>query len=302
MDLKCTLDILIVVMQRGLKNFVQEVMADYFVRFLNFWIILYIATTVAELMRLGMLQILVSRGIFRFLPILSTKFIFKEFIAHPLLIILPIAIIFFNLWGFAALYFSFTGRGVQESTLEGLKKIGSYIRYVFVASFFTFLGFLALTLPVLWAIDVFSIAPFFIAGKINYITVIPLFFLFGIPGIYLLISFSNGPFILLFEKKGVLRSLRESRTRVSKNWWNNAFILASMFLLSAILYFAIAWIMYELKMYFIHNLSYRGELALRLFIYSIPWIISSSLYDLAVYHLYIKLFAENSKTTEIKNL
>ena len=59
--------------------------------------------------------------------------------------------------------------------------------------------------------------------------------------------------------------------------------------LAVIAYYGLSRIIFTLKLAFIPDLSFRGETSLRIFLYSIPWVIVASFFDLAIYKVYLRL-------------
>ncbi len=286
-------------MLKSLKEFFLEACRDYTGQLWRFWIILYGATIISELLRQELLKGLVVRFGLDLRPILASNLILKEFSSNPLLALLFTGVIFFTLWGFASLYFSFSGRSLVQSVVAGFKNIGRYFGFVVAASVITLLGLVIINIPVLTLLDAFTNIPVYLVDgeTLNFWVMLPIILALGIPGIYLLVAFSSAPFILLLEKRNIWESLGESRRRVTPYWWRIATKLFLTFIVSGIAYFILNYFIFSLKLAFIPDLSFRGELLLKVFIYSIPWIVVASFYDFILYRLYLGISSAGQNPT-----
>ncbi|MBI2640351.1 MAG: hypothetical protein HYW91_00480 [Candidatus Sungbacteria bacterium] len=268
-------------MSISFKEFCKELWADYAKRFWIFWTILYVATVSVELSRQVLLESLDSLKYLDYSQAIFGSALQQEFLSSPALFLPLGAIILLHLWGFASLYLSFGGTSLRQSFVAGLKKLPVYLGYIIVASVLTFAGFLVFTAPLLMLAS--SYFPGLIADNLF---LIPLALIFGLPGIYLLVAFANGPFILLLEGKSILKSLRESVRRIHPHWFLIAGYLLISFAVAGAAYYILMRLVFTIKLNLLTDLSLRGESMLRIFLYSIPWVMVASFYDLAVYHLY----------------
>lgn len=276
-------------MQMNILGFFKEVFADYAKRFWIFWVILYIASAGAEFFRQILLENMDSLIYSGQAPVIFKEAVLAELTSDPWLILIALAVALFNIWGFGTLYFSFSGLSILAAVAKGFKKLHLYTGYIIVAGVITLLGFLLLSVPGSFLLDVFYPQAVDSIGS----TTVNLFLglTLGLPGLYLLVAFSSAPFILLLENKSIVRALYESERRVRPKWGKAAMFLGGAFLVSAILYLFLYWVIFSLKLAFIPDLSLRAESMLRIFLYSTPWVIAASLYDLALYHLYLRLMS-----------
>ncbi|MDO8536913.1 MAG: hypothetical protein Q7R94_01550 [bacterium] len=270
----------------------KDTFHDFGRRFLVFGLILYSATVMVELVRQILLENLHALAYREFGSGFFMGEILKEFATRPMLLLLPLTSMFFALWGFASLYFSFRGENIKNSITHGLKTLPSYAGFVITATLLTTLGFGILTIPGFELLMRLSIIATPLAGSATLFAALA-FVILGIPGIYLLVSFSNGPFILLLEKNNIGKSLLESHRRISAHWFLAASFLGLSLLVAGLAYYFFSWLIFTLKLAFIPDLSFRGESMLRVFFYSIPWVICASFFDLAVYKLYVKFSNQN---------
>lgn len=268
---------------------VKETFADYSKRYWRFWVLLYVFTILAEVMREILLENVFLKHPEIYLsgmnpdPVVSLNLIVGEMFSSPVISLVLVGGILFNLWGFASLYFLFSGTSFVKSASEALKHILSYFGLVVAGAVIVIAGFLVLAIPLLLLFNAFA------GGSLNSVAANIIFLVFGVPGWWLLISFSVAPFILLLEKRKVLNALRESYRRVSFEPWQTIRTLVSAFIVSAAAYYFLSWMIFSLKLIFIHDLSFRGETSLRIFLYSIPWVVVASFFDLAVYRIYLRL-------------
>lgn len=277
-------------------QFLKEVLRDYGRRFWLFWIILYFGMVLLELSRQLFLEGLSTLALFNLSAggAVAGQILINEILGKPYLILPILLMFFFNAWGFGALYYSFSGLGFSQAVSRCFKNLHHYVGYIVVASGITFLGFFLLPQLAVWLLDAFTDIPVYLASDIlNMWIVLPLFFVLGLPGLYFLVAFANGPFILLLEEKGIFYSLRESARRVTPRWFLTTFYLLASLIIAGIAYYGLTWLTFTLKLALIPDLSLRGESILRVFLYSIPWVIVASFYDLAVYHLYRLFTSEN---------
>ena len=277
----------------SIKEFFQEIWSEYAKRFWYFAAILYVATALSELLREGLLEILASYGVFGFSldkAAVIPDALWSSILSNPIIIVFALGAAFFYLWGFAALYFSFQGSSIRNSIKEGLRNVWRYAAFVIVASVITFAGFALVSAPAFLLFDTFTDLPLYLADgeTLNYVLVIPLAILFGIPAIYLWVAFSPGPFILLFEKVSVLQALGESMRRINPHWWRVALILLAGLLMAGAAYAASSWLIFSLKLMLAGDLSFRSETILRIFLYIIPWVVAASFFDFLLYGLYRK--------------
>lgn len=283
----------------NLLQFLKEVLRDYARRFWLFWIILYFATVLLELARQVFLEGLSAAAIFGLHTggAVAGKVLLDELLVHPYLVLPLIFMFLFNAWGFGALYYSFSGLGFSQAISRCFKNLHRYVGYIIVASGITFLGFFLLPQLAVWLLDAFTDVPVYLANDtLNLWIVLPLFFVFGLPGLYFLVAFANGPFILLLEEKSIFQSLLESARRVTPRWFLTALYLLAFLIIAGIAYYLLMRLIFSLKLVLIPDLSLRGESMLRVFLYSIPWVIVASFYDLVVYYLYKMLAFENLGT------
>lgn len=264
----------------ALGQFLNEVFRDYAKRFWIFWTVLYIAIVLVELSRQVFLEMLSPFAVFNLsFPELVNTVLANEILGNPYILVPLLAMFFFNVWGFGALFFAFSGASAQESIRLGFKNLHRYAGFVLVAGLLTALGFILLPAAAAWLIDIFY-------GEALRWLAVPLALVFGIPGIYLLVAFSNAPLILLLEEKSIWGSLKESARRVTPRWFMAAIYLLVSLIIAGVAYYLLSWLTFSLKLALIPDLSLRGESMLRVFLYSIPWVIVASFYDLALYHLY----------------
>ena len=275
-------------MFQQLKRFFIEVFREYRARFLRFWLILYGAAVLGELSWEIFLENARSVQYLRFPAPVFLDALLNEFAARPVLVLPLLATFFFGLWGFSALYFSFSGLSVKEAVARGLQNVHRYLGFLVLSGALTALGFLILTAPALLVLSAFGFAPLFLNGA-GLAEILPSMLVFSIPGIYLLVSLSSGPFILLLEKKSILEAIRESCRRVSRDWFWTGMLLLCSLVLAGIAQYGLSRIMFSLKLALVPDLSFRGETSLRIFFYSIPWVIVASFFDLAVYRVYLRL-------------
>lgn len=280
-----------------LGQFLKEVLRDYAKRFGVFWIILYVATIGVELSRQVFLETLESSRYLIFSPQTYSNALFAEFMGHPFRFWPVILMALFNIWGFVSLYFAYSGLSLQDAMLRGLRNLLRCFGYVLAASSITLAGFFALFLPLSLLVN--KIYPSFYTSEMGLVLGLPIFLVSLLPGIYIMISFSSGPFIFLFENKNVFQTLLLSWQRVRPQRFLATLYLTAPLLIMGIAYYLFAWLIFTLKLSFIPDLSSRGESMLRVFLYSIPWVIVASFYDLIVYKLYLLLKNRASKTDQI---
>ncbi len=267
----------------------KETLRDFARRFWIYGLILYIATVMVELFRQVLLENLATLRYLTFGNALFLNGITKELLANPVLFFVIALLIFFWMWGFVSLYFALSGQGLKSSVANGLKRLPLYTGFVLIASFLTLLGFTIISIPALTYLQNYSLAlPPLTSGAPAILSVLILLVL-CFPGIYLLVSFSNAPFILLLEKSGIKRALLESHRRVSAQRLDSAIFLAAALAISTFAFYFLIWLIFTLKLAFVPDLSLRGESMLRVFFYSIPWVVAAAFFDLAVFHLYKKL-------------
>lgn len=272
-----------------LKEFLLEVGREYAGRFFTFTFILYIASVAAEVSRQILLENLNSTANLAFGQTFLINELVKEFLARPLLFLPLVGIFVLNAWGVSALYFSFSGQRAGEAINRALKNLHRYVAFVAFAGAVTFLGFAVLSVPAILITNFLADSAPLPATQATGIFIIIILTLLSLPGVYLLVSFSNAPFILLLEGKNIVSSLQESRKRVSQSWWKTALFLAISLLIGGIAHYVLSWIIFSLKLSFLPDLPFRAESMLRIFFYIIPWSISASFYDLALYRWYLKL-------------
>lgn len=278
-------------------DFFKEVLRDYAKRFWIFWIILYVATIGVELSRQVFLETIEATRYLIFSPQTYSNALFAEFMGHPLRFWPVILMALFNIWGFVSLYFAYSGLPLKNAVVQGLKKIHRVFGYVLTASSITLLGFFILFIPLSLLVN--RIYPSFYTSDTGLALGLPIFLVSILPAIYILISFSSGPFIFLFENKNIFQSLVMSWQRIKSQWFLVALYLTASLLTISIAYYLLAWLIFTLKLAFIPNLSLRGESMLRVFLYSLPWVILASFYDLIVYKLYLLLRDKTNKTDKV---
>ncbi|MBI4086286.1 MAG: hypothetical protein HY433_03560 [Candidatus Liptonbacteria bacterium] len=263
---------------------IKETFADYSKRYWKFWAVLYVFTVLAEVMReIYLERVAIYLSGITYNPVILFNLLIREMLASPVVFLAVAGGVLFNLWGFASLYFLFSGASFIKSASEGLKHILSYFGLVVAGGIIVFAGFLVLAMPILLLLNAF------LGDSLNPNVAMAIFLAFGIPGWWLLVSFSVAPFILLLEKRKIFNALRESYRRVSFALWQTIQTLIVAFVMSAAAYYALSWIIFSLKLIFIQDLSFRGETSLRIFVYSIPWVVVASFFDLAVYRIYLRL-------------
>lgn len=263
---------------------IKQTFTDYSKRYWRFWALLYVFTVLVEIMREMYLErVAIYFSGIPYDPILFFNVIISEMLVSPVVFLAVVGAILFNLWGFASLYFLFSGTSFVKSASEGLKRILSYFALVVAGDIIVVAGLLILAVPMFLLFNALS------GGSLNPRVAVTLFLVLGIPGWWLLISFSAAPFILFLEKRRVFDALRESYRRVSLEPWQTILTLVAAFILSAAAYYVLSWMIFSLKLAFILDLSFRGETSLRIFLYSIPWVVVASFFDLAVYKIYLRL-------------
>ncbi len=275
-------------MAQQLKGFFIDVFREYGAGFRRFWVILYCATVLGEISREILLENMRSLQYAQFPAPVFIGALLNEFAARPVLFLPLLASFFFGAWGFGALYFSFSGLSVKEAVARGLNNVHRYLGFLALSGILTLLGFLILTVPALLVLSAFGFAPLLLKGA-GLIAILPAMLIFSIPGIHLLVALSSGPFILLLEKKSILEAIRESYRRVSRDWFRAGVFLLCSLVLAGIAQYGLSRIIFTLKLAFVPDLSFRGETSLRIFLYSIPWVIVASFFDLAVYKVYLRL-------------
>lgn len=276
-----------------LGQFLKEVLRDYGKRFWIFWPILYVTVVLEELSSQIFLENSNSIVFAGLAPQIYYNRLFVELLGRPYLALPLISAFVLSVWGFSSLYFSFRDSDFWGSLNNGLKNLHRYLSFIIIASLITLAGFVFLPGIAILLLDTFTDIPLYLSDgeTLNLWLALPLALILGIPGIYLLIAFSNAPFILLLERKNIVQSLRESIRRVTPRWFMAAIYLLISFSIAAVAYFALSWLIFTLKLALIPDMSLRGESMLRVFIYSISWIVAASFYDLAVYHLYQRFAA-----------
>ena len=211
---------------------------------------------------------------------------------YDFLLILPwLGGFFFTFWAFSALYYSFTGISAKDAIKISFRNLHRYGAMVFLASIITGLGFVPLFLLLLLFVKIFGITQAVFVATIlsaGFLTKILLLIILIIPVAGLAVLFSNAPFILLIEKKGVIASIRLSFIRVKPVFLKTAFFLIGLLLVSAAINFGMQKIIFGLKLLLIPDLAtIRQESMFRVFIYTIPWVLISPFFDLFLYRLYL---------------
>ena len=100
------------------------------------------------------------------------------------------------------------------------------------------------------------------------------------------VSLSVAPFILVLEKRGLVASAWLSFQRVSRFSLKIASLLIGTFLGCGIIYILVLNGIFMAKLSLLADMSLRKESMLRVFIYSLPWVLVSIYFDLVVYHMY----------------
>lgn len=269
-------------MKQFVFEIIKDTLVDYKTRFFIYFGVLYTFTVLSEICR----QIFIEQKIILGFASVSSYY-FNPFIWGPWS-----GRIFFSIFGFAVLYYLYTGVTVKKAIIDGFINLPRYILLVLAGGVFFLLFFLGvpLLLSILFYFLGINLPHVFIDDYGLFIT-LPIIILAVIPGIYLLVSFSVGPFVLFFEKRSVLASLFFSFKLINSNFLRSFIMLTTSFLLSAFVYLFLRWLIFTLKLSLVSDLSFRGESMLRIFIYVIPWVLVSTVFDLIVYRTYKKLSA-----------
>ena len=277
-----------------MKKFILDIWRESFIlfraRFLIFLTIAYFSTALTELSH----QISFEEN----LALRYSSSFFSPL--HPYLLIPALLGTFFTLAGFAALYFSFGGAGIADAVMRGLKNLHRYAGLFILggaAVYVLFIGVPFLFSLALRLID--YVPPTLFADRYGMVITLPLIVVSLLPALYVLISFAIAPFILLYEECGIIRSFLLSYTRQHKNnFFRSALLLVSSFLVLAALYLILRRLLFDIKLAFIPDLSFRGESMLRVFAYSVPWVLVAVFFDLIVYELYLRLKPQEHGTKE----
>lgn len=271
------------------KKFFAEVWHDYSRNFLLFWSALYIGIILLESARQILIESMGSLQLISLPKEIFADAILKELSGNPVLL-LPLAAMFlFNSFGYAVLYFSFSSKSFWSSISLGIKNIHRYILFLLAASVITIAGFLFLLAPFDYLLNYDVVDLSFLTYENNPLLHLLVRLILALPGLYILVSFSSAPFMLLLEDKSVLQSLKESHQRVRPSWLISAFYLLVTFAAAALFYYILWLIIARLQLALTPNLSFGVRSLFRIFIYSLAWVIPVTFYDLAVYHLYQKL-------------
>src|SRR3989338_11632822 len=114
-------------MAQSLKNFLFETGRDYARRLWGFWVIIYAATVVVELLRQVLLENLPSVVYAKVAPQFFFSALIGDFKSQPLFL-LPLLVVFVaNAWGFGALYFNFHGYAVSRAMSLSIKNLHRYL-------------------------------------------------------------------------------------------------------------------------------------------------------------------------------
>jgi len=277
----------------------KETISIYKKRFFVFTGIIYAGSVISDLLsqiiRERIAQIIDIPGLFIQTGqnlIFRQEALIQSLSPYDFLLILPLlGGFFFTFWAFAALYCSFTGMTVKESVKTAFKNLHRYGGMVFLASIITGLGFVPLFLLLLLFLKIIGFSQVVFVATVmsaGLLTKIPLLIILILPVVSVSVLFSNAPFILLLEKKGIIASICLSFNRVKPVFLKTALFLAVLFLALGAVNFGMQKIIFDLKLALIPDLAtIRQESMLRVFIYTIPWVLISAFFDLFLYRLYL---------------
>lgn len=260
-------------------------------RFVRLFVLLYSALLLGELSRAALIYFshsaqYVHFPVFIFGPALLTEFAARPYLAIPLLLW-----ILFNVWGTVSFYFLLAGAPFQEALNKGFKNLLRYIGFFLLATSITILGIFAITVPVFSLLNRAVLLPPLFDSAISFLTTFPLFLLTALPGIYFLVVFAIGPFILLLEQKSIVASLRESRRRLSIKLSENVLFLLVSFLFAILIYYVIDQLISYIPLY--------QPLIFQIFLYQLPWVVAMIFFDLAVFMLYQKTGISQESTPPV---
>ena len=273
----------------------KEAWAEYRKRFFIYTGIIYTFAVIAELLSQVMREHIAS-----VLSQTDLSFYQQVSFSKPLnpldpFIFLPwLGGLFFTFWALASLFYSFTGMSPKEALESGIKNLHRYSGMVSLGSIATALGVIPLLLFLIIFFNTGGASPVVPALGVHpfqqWPFLLPLIFILSLPIFCLMIFFSNAPFILLLERTGIIASLRLSFKRIKPVFFKTAFFLAGMFVISALIYFGLSKLIFSVKLAVIPQLAtIRQESMLRVFAYSIPWVLVSVFFDLFLYLLYLRI-------------